>query len=217
MVRARTIEVGRLGGRVSTRRVGLILAAGAAAAVSLVVLAPALRDLPDTWARLSSGDAPWLLAALGFEALSFLGHIVLFRAVSHDAGARIGMRASTEITLAGHAATRLFASGGAGGVALTAWALRRSGMERTTVAARMTTFLVLLYCVYMVALVVGGVGLFAGVLPGDAPLGLTLVPAAFGAIVIAAALALPSGAERLERAAVRRGGRLARVAPAAGA
>jgi uncharacterized membrane protein YbhN (UPF0104 family) len=204
-------------GRMSRRRVLALVAAGGAATASLLVLAPALGDLPDTWARLVSGDGRWLLAALGFEAVSFLGHIVLFRAVSLDAGSRVGMRASTEITLAGHAATRLFAAGGAGGVALTAWALRRSGMERGQVAARMTTFLVLLYSVYMAALIVGGAGLYAGVLPGDAPAGLTLVPAIFGAVVIATALALPLVGGRLERVAARRGGRLARVAPAAAA
>ena len=82
------------------------------------------------------------------------------------------MRASTEITLAGHAAARLFARGGAGGVALTVWALRRSGMERADAAARMTTLLVLLYADYMAALVLVDVGLFAGVLPGTAPLAL---------------------------------------------
>src|SRR6185312_3820834 len=92
--------------------------------------------------------------------------IVLFRAVSVDGSRRIGLRASTEITFAGHAATRLFASGGAGGVALTAWALRRAGMARAEVAARMTTFLVLLYSVYMAALVIGGLGLAVGLLPG---------------------------------------------------
>ena len=108
----------------------------------------------------------------------------------------------------------LFASGGAGGVALTAWALRRSGMERGDVAARMTTFLVLLYAVYMAALVLGGVGLFAGVLPGTAPLALTLVPAAFGAAAIAVALALPRLADILERAQ-ERGRSIGRIAPAA--
>ena len=41
----------------------------------------------------------------------------------------IDWRASYEITMAGVAATRLFAAAGAGGVALTAWALRRSGMR----------------------------------------------------------------------------------------
>ena len=97
------------------------------------------------------------------EILSFVGHAILFRAVSIDADgdrSRIGFRASTEITLAGHAATRLFASAGAGGIALTAWALKKSGMEARNVAARMTTFMVLLYAVYMGALVVGGLGLY---------------------------------------------------------
>ena len=196
--------------RLSRRRALVLLGAGAAAVVSVVLLLPALADLPDTWHRLSSGDPAWLALALGLEALSFLGHIVLFRAVSHGASSRVNLRASTEITLAGHAATRLFASAGAGGVALTAWALRRSGMERATVAARMTTFLVLLYGVYMAALVVGGLGLYTGLLPGPAPLGLTLVPAAFGGAVIVTALALPHLGGLLERRAGLR-----RAAPAA--
>src|SRR5919199_138971 len=189
MERAVAMEPVQVLGGMSRRRIAVLLGAGVAVTASLVLLAPALGDLPDTWARLRSGEGRWLLAALGLEAVSFLGHIVLFRAVSRDAGARIGMRASTEITLAGHAATRLFAAGGAGGVALTAWALRRSGMERGAVAARMTTFLVLLYSVYMAALIAGGLGLYTGVLPGGGAAAITLVPAALGALVIAPALA----------------------------
>jgi uncharacterized membrane protein YbhN (UPF0104 family) len=194
-------------GGMSRRRVAVLAAAGIAATASLLVVAPALADLPDTWDRLMSGDGRWLLAALAFEAVSFLGHIVLFRAVSLDAGSRVGMRASTEITFAGHAATRLFAAGGAGGIALTAWALRRAGMDRAQVAARMTTFLVLLYSVYMATLVVGGAGLYFGVLPGPGPAALTLVPALFGAILIAVALAVPLVGGRLAR--------FTRVGPAA--
>jgi uncharacterized membrane protein YbhN (UPF0104 family) len=200
--------------RISRRRAFVLVAVGGALIASLVLVLPSFADLPGTWERLTHGDARWLVLALGLEAVSFLGHIILFRAVGDDGRGRVGMRASTEITLAGHAATRLFASGGAGGVALTAWALRRSGMQRADVAARMTTFLVLLYAVYMAALVLGGVGLFAGVLPGTAPLALTLVPAAFGAAAIAVALALPSLADVLERAQ-QRGRRIGRIAPAA--
>jgi uncharacterized protein (TIRG00374 family) len=200
--------------RISRGRAIVLVAAGAALVASLVLVLPAFADLPGTWERLTHGDARWLVLALGLEAVSFIGHIILFRAVGDDGRGRVGMRASTEITLAGHAAARLFASGGAGGVALTAWALRRSGMERTDVAARMTTFLVLLYAVYMAALVLGGVGLFLGVLPGTAPLALTLVPAAFGAAAIALALALPRLSDVLERAQ-QRGRRVGRVAPAA--
>ena len=71
---------------------------------------------------------------------------------------RIGWRESYQITMAGLAATRLFAAGGAGGIALTAWALRRSGMGARAVACRMIAFLALLYGVYMATLVIAGWG-----------------------------------------------------------
>jgi uncharacterized membrane protein YbhN (UPF0104 family) len=87
--------------------------------------------------------------------------------------------------MAGLAATRLFAAGGAGGIALTAWALRRSGMGTRTVACRMIAFLALLYGVYMAALVVDGLGLYLGVFEGPAPFAITVVPAIFGTGVIA--------------------------------
>src|SRR6201991_783317 len=173
-------------GRVSARQVIVLLVASAAMVAGLVVIAPALADLPDVWTKLGDGHLGWLSLALVLEALSFVGHAILFRAVSVEGGGtRIGLRASTEITLAGHAATRLFASAGAGGIALTAWALKKSGMEARDVAARMTTFMVLLYAVYMGALVVFGLGLYLGILPGGGSFAMTMVPAIFGAIVIA--------------------------------
>jgi uncharacterized membrane protein YbhN (UPF0104 family) len=172
-------------GSISARRLAVLVGAAAVLVVGALVLAPKIADLPDVWQRLAHGDMSWLGLALVFEAFSFVGHIILFRAVALDERGRIGMRASTEITLAGHMATRLFASAGAGGIALTAWALRRSGMEARDVAARMTTFLVLLYAVYMGALVVGGLGLATGLLHGGGSPAITLIPAAFGAAVIA--------------------------------
>jgi|tagenome__1003787_1003787.scaffolds.fasta_scaffold20819581_2 uncharacterized membrane protein YbhN (UPF0104 family) len=175
-------------GSVSGRRVLVMVSGAALMVVSVVLLAPAVADLPDAFGRLTHGDGRWLALALGLEALSFLGHAILFRAVGLDEQGRIGLRASVEITLAGHAATRLLASAGAGGVALTAWAMRRSGMDRATVAARMTTFLVLLYSVYMAALVFGGLGLATGILHGGGSPAVTIVPAAFGAVVTAIVL-----------------------------
>jgi putative heme transporter len=114
-------------------------------------------------------------------------------------GYPIRFRESYQITMAGLAATRLFAAGGAGGVALTAWALRRSGMPRREVAERMIAFLVLTYAVYMLALIVCGFGLRWGIFPGDAPFGLTIIPAyiALAAIVIFMAITfLPKDLER---------------------
>jgi uncharacterized membrane protein YbhN (UPF0104 family) len=192
---------------VSVRRVALMVAAAAVMVVSVALLAPAVADLPDAVRRLEHGNLNWLALALGLEALSFLGHAILFRAVGLDERGRIGLRASVEITLAGHAATRVLASAGAGGVALTAWAMRRSGMDRATVAARMVTFIVLLYSVYMVALVVGGAGLALGVLPGGGSVAITVVPAVFGATVIAIVL----GAQRIRPGETRRRRTLAPV------
>jgi uncharacterized membrane protein YbhN (UPF0104 family) len=174
-----------LAARLTRRQLAVLAGSSAVLVAGLVVIAPALAGLPDVWRRIAHGDPWWLAFALVLEALSFVGHIILFRAVSLDGSGRIGMRASTEITLAGHMATRLFASAGAGGIALTAWALKKSGMEARDVGARMTTFLVLLYAVYMGALVVGGLGLATGLLHGGGSPAITLVPAAFGALVIA--------------------------------
>jgi uncharacterized membrane protein YbhN (UPF0104 family) len=177
-------------GGISARKALFLAGTAALLVVSVVLLAPAFADLPAAWERIRNGDMRWLTLALAFEVLSFLGHIVLFSAVAgRGSGSRIGLWASTQINLAGHAATRLFASAGAGGIALTAWAMRRSGMERADVAARMVTFLVLLYGVYMGALVVGGLGLYAGLLPGGGSFAITVVPAIFGASVFAAVAA----------------------------
>ena len=51
-------------------------------------------------------------------------------------------------------------------------------MERGQSACRMIAFLVVLYSVYLVALVVFGILLRTGVLPGETPLSGTVVPAA---------------------------------------
>ena len=95
--------------------------------------------------------------------------MALFRGVVGERVLHLEWRESYQITMAGLAATRLFSAGGAGGIVLTYWALRKAGMPRRQTACRMVAFLVLLYAVYMVALVVFGVLLRTGVLSGDQP------------------------------------------------
>jgi uncharacterized membrane protein YbhN (UPF0104 family) len=160
----------------------------AAVVAGLYLLLPQLAGLDETWRRLGRGDPWWLAAALGFELLSYGCYVVVFRAVLARGNDRISLRASYQITMAGVAATRLFAAGGAGGIALTAWALRASGQPKRRVATSLTAFYVLLYSVFMGTLLLGGAGLYLGVLSGPAPFGLTVVPAAFGGAVIALAL-----------------------------
>ncbi|MDP1847351.1 MAG: lysylphosphatidylglycerol synthase transmembrane domain-containing protein [Solirubrobacteraceae bacterium] len=183
----------------------------------LYFVLPQLADLKDSGRRVGEGNRWWLAAAFLFTLASFGGYVMMFQGIFVRAGSRVDWRASYQITMAGLAATRLFAAGGAGGIALTAWALRRSGMPRRTVADKTLAFLILTYAVYMAALVVCGFGLYYGLLPGPGPFAITVVPAIFALIVIALALGLsrvpPDLQGRLEGFA-RRGGRLARFAQA---
>ena len=156
----------------------------------LYFVLPKLAGLQDTWDRAKTGEPSWLILAGAFEVLSFGGYIILFRTVFVRGYDRVNWSASYQITMASLAATRLFASAGAGGVVLTAWALRRAGMGRRLVACRMIAFLVLLYAVFMGSLVIFGLGLRVGIFNGSAPFAVTVIPAIFGAVVIMIALAM---------------------------
>jgi uncharacterized membrane protein YbhN (UPF0104 family) len=200
--------------RFTRRRLALSVLFVVSVAAFLYFVLPRVLGLRDTWNRIQHGNGWWLALAAVLEVCSFLGYIALFRVVFIRGDSRIGWRASYEITMAGLAATRLFASAGAGGIALTAWALRRSGLEPRIVACRMIAFMALLYAVYMGALVIGGLGLYLGVFPGPAPFAITMIPAVFGAIVIVIFLAvslLPGDFDRLV-ARWGQGGRLGRLA-----
>ncbi|HEX8714868.1 MAG TPA: hypothetical protein VF706_04790, partial [Solirubrobacteraceae bacterium] len=160
---------------------------------------PKLSNVGTTVHRIESGNGWWIAVGVLLELLSFGGYVVLFRAVFVRDRGRIGWSESYEITMAGLAATRLFAAAGAGGIALTAWALRRSGMERRLVACRMVAFLVLLYVVYAGSLLIDGIGLGSGLFPGGGSFAITIIPAIVAALLFAGAgavAALPGDFER---------------------
>jgi putative heme transporter len=180
----------------------------------LYFVLPKLLGLRETWNRIQQGNVWWLGLGIVLELCSFFGYVALFRAVFVRGDSKIDWRESYQITMAGLAATRLFASAGAGGIALTAWALRRSGMEARIVACRMIAFMALLYGVYMATLVIDGLGLYFGLFRGPAPFAITVVPAIFGATVIAVFLTvslLPGDFERLVARWTSGGGRFARI------
>ncbi|HET8978492.1 MAG TPA: lysylphosphatidylglycerol synthase transmembrane domain-containing protein [Solirubrobacteraceae bacterium] len=200
--------------RLTRRRLLLSVVFVVSVVAFLYFVLPKILGLKDTWSRIQHGNGWWLAAAAVLEGLSFLSYVILFRAVFVRDQERIDLRASYQITMAGLAATRLFASAGAGGIALTAWALRRSGMEPRLVACRMIAFTALIYGVFMATLVIGGLGLYLGLFPGQAPFAITVVPAIFGAVVIAIFLAvslLPGDFDRLV-ARWTHGGRVGRLA-----
>lgn len=174
----------------AARRARWSLIVVATVGAALYVGLPQVAGLDATWGRLSKGDPWWLGAAVLFELASYAGYVAFFRGVFAGAESRIGWRGSYDITMAGVAATRLLATAGVGGIALTSWALSRSGMARRELVSGLTTFYVALYGVFMIALVLVGSGLRTGILPCSAPFGVTVVPAAFGGAVIAVALGI---------------------------
>ena len=188
--------------RVTRRTVLLGVVFVVLALAFLYFVLPQVAGLDDTWERIEQGNPWWLALALVFTVASFGGYVVLFQAVFVRAGSRVDFKASYQITMAGLAATRVFAAGGAGGVALTAWALRRSGMGRRQVADSTIAFLALQYIVYVLALLLIGIGLRTGVLEGPAPFAITVVPAILAVVllVVAGLLALvPTDFERRMR------------------
>ncbi|MEA2171689.1 MAG: putative heme transporter [Solirubrobacteraceae bacterium] len=195
---------------VSVRRMSRkLVVAGLFVVLTLVLLyfvLPHIAGLEDTYDRMRDGDVVWLAVAAAFELGSFFGYMILFRSVFGEHVPQIGWRESYLITMAGVAATRMLAAAGAGGIALTAWALRRAGMERRQVGSTMTTFLVLLYVVFMGSVLIAGILLRVGIFAGDDPVALTILPAALAGVVImvcASAVLIPRDLE--ERFADRPG------------
>lgn len=199
-----------------TRRRALVgLAFIAVMVIGLYFLVPKLAGLNHTWGEVSHGDALWLALGAGLELLSIAGYVVLFRTVFGRDAPRIDWRASIEIPLAGIAAIRLLAAAGAGGVAVTVWALRAAGMSARTIACRMVASYAIQYSIYLGALAVCGLGLWFGVFSGGGSFALTVLPAVFsiGAIALVASMALvPGDFERRLGSMAQRSGWLGRLA-----
>jgi uncharacterized protein (TIRG00374 family) len=203
-------------GTLLTRRrliIGLVFIV--AALGGLYFLLPKLAGLNQTWGQLKHGDPVWLAIGAVFEFCSVGGYALLFATVFGRDVQRLDWRTSLQIPLAGIAAIRLLAAAGAGGVAVTAWALRRAGLGARLIACRMVANYVLQYSVYLGALIVCGFGLRLGVFSGQAPFLLTTVPALLscGAILLVASMALvPTDFERRLNKLATRSGRVGRFA-----
>jgi uncharacterized protein (TIRG00374 family) len=160
------------------------------ALVALYFLLPKLAGLEDTWHRIEQGDPYWLVLAFVFTCGMFGGYVFLFHGVFDDASWRLNWRESYQITMASLAATRLLSAGGAGGLVLQAWALRRAGLPARVVADRTVTFIVITYLVYTVTVAITGVGLYVGIFHGSESFSVTLLPALLAIAATAAGLSI---------------------------
>ena len=165
---------------------------------------PRIVGLGPTLRALRSGDIEWLLLGVVVEAGSMAGDIVTFQGVFAARGTPIGWRRTADLRLAGAAATKLLATAGAGGIALTVWAMRGWGLSGADVADGMACYEILTYGLYMIALAGAGWGLWFGVFSGPHPVGLTLIPAATATAVLLAGLSMLWVFEPVERFLERR-------------
>lgn len=195
-----SVDVGRL------RRAALKLGAAVVVVVILVTLLPGLGELRERFAHASAG---WIVVGCALEVLSCLAYVLAFRRVFCI---RMSRSTSYKIAMSELGADSLLPVGGAGGLALGAWALRRGGMPTKEIADKTVAFFLLTSVPNVAGLALLGIGLAVHVLPGKSSIALTVIPAvvAIGGVVVTLLLG------RLSRRLATRseGGRPARLAPA---
>jgi uncharacterized protein (TIRG00374 family) len=152
--------------------------------VGIYFLFPRLVGLGDSLSKLGEAEPVWIGVAICFNVVAIATYIALFKAVVGGDVLRLRWRETYEINMAGLAATLLFSAAGAGGIALTYWALRKAGMRRRDVGRRMVAFLALHYAFYPLALIVFGVLLRTGVLHGKHSVELTVIPASVAGVLL---------------------------------
>jgi uncharacterized protein (TIRG00374 family) len=171
--------------QLSSRKVGKQLLFLTGVVLVVVVIVTLLPGLDGLRARLSHANAAWLVLGAGLKVLSGLGYVAIFRMVFCR---RMSWRVSYQIGMSEMGANALLPTGGAGGLALGAWALKRGGMPTAEIARRTAAFFMLTSVANVVGVVVVGLGLAVRVLPGETNLALTLLPAAIAAAAIVGSL-----------------------------
>lgn len=172
------------------RRMAIPVAAAAAIASVLLLAGGRVDAFAAAIRRGLSINAGWAGAAGAFEFLSLAGYVALLSLVAGRETPRVRVRESAQITLAGAAATRLLPTAGAGGVALALWALRWAGLTPRAATRTLLVFMIVLYSVFLCAIVAAGAVLAIGVVHGNGPAALAAVPASIALLVIVAFVAL---------------------------
>jgi uncharacterized membrane protein YbhN (UPF0104 family) len=151
----------------------------------LVWLSPGLGSLRT---QLKDASPAWFVVAVVAEALSTLSYVVIFRSVFC---ARMSWRTSYQIGMAEQAANSLLPAGGAGGLALGAWALNRVGMTADHIARRTVAFFLLTSLANVGGVVLFAAGFAVGIFGHDAQPGFTYGFGGAALVAIAITLSLP--------------------------
>jgi uncharacterized membrane protein YbhN (UPF0104 family) len=147
----------------------------------------AVPDLRDVLDRVAHAHLGWLLLGIILELGSCLGYVATVRLVLHRGPAReIRWLAWAEMAFGA-----LVPVGGAGGLAVGAWAMRAWGIAWERIANRSAVIFLLTSGINVAVLALAGLGVWAGV--GSARLGFVygLLPAIIGAGAIAVFALVP--------------------------
>jgi uncharacterized membrane protein YbhN (UPF0104 family) len=185
---------------------GLIAAGLAVLAAAAVIWVPFLEPIRDRFAHTEPG---WVVVSFVLQLLSVLSFVVALRGAFDR---RLGWRESFDVGVVEESANVFLPSGGSGGLALGAVILIRSGIPTAFAVSRSAVLFLVTSAVSLGALVVFGAAEAINLLPGDASLLATLVPAAGAALAIAAVVVLPRAIPQIDGEA---GGRIRHAAAAA--
>ena len=146
-----------------------------------------------------------MVVAVGLELLSCAGYVVLFGLIF----GMLGKRLVSRLSLAELAVNSVVSVSGLAGLALGAWVLRSKGVAVARIAKRSVLLFVLTSAVNVGMVVVIGVPMWLGLLPGSTNPLLTLLPAAAALATIVGTLALAAWARRAVARRPRESGRWA--------
>jgi uncharacterized membrane protein YbhN (UPF0104 family) len=160
-----------------------------AAALLLLLLGIGLAvpDLRGVLDRASQAAPGWLVLAVALELASCLGYVATMRLVLPRGPAREVRR----LAWAEMAFGAVVPAGGAGSLAVGAWAMRAWGVAWSRIANRSAVIFLLTSAVNVVVLGVGGLGVLGGLGAPHTSLVYGLVPAVVAVLVLGFFMALP--------------------------
>jgi uncharacterized membrane protein YbhN (UPF0104 family) len=182
---------------------GRRVAVGVIAAVLLVVgvglLLARAAGFSEVRDAIEQADSSWFAVCLAAQVVALAGYAQVFRGgLTWDGRPDPGFRLSAHVMLASIGATRVFAAGGVGAIAVTYWCFRRARFASDEALVRVLGFNTLFYVAFAAgawtAALVVATGLWGAAPPAFTTPWLVLVPACVGAAVL---VTQPGRVERL--------------------
>ena len=153
----------------------------------LLLIGLAVPDLREVLRRASSAAPGWLVLAVALEVGSCLGYVATVRLVMRRGPAReVRWLAWAEMAFGA-----VVPIGGAGGLAVGAWAMRAWGIAWSRIANRSAVIFLLTSAVNAAVMVLAGFGVGAGLGKGTTSIWYGLVPAIVALVGLVLFMALP--------------------------